>query len=225
MVNWDGVYGPNGWAQKRASMVERQLRRRDIYDPRVLRAMATVPRELFVPEHLVQEAYADSALPIGEGQTISQPYMVAATCQAAGLRGGERVLEVGAGSGYQAAVLALLARDVVTIERIPELGELARDHLRAAGIRNVEVVVGDGSLGWPCRAPYDRILVAAGAPAVPQALLDQLTDGGRLIIPVGERDVQRLMVVEKLPGGRTREIEGPPCVFVPLVGEAGWRRG
>lgn len=209
------------FARQRSSMVELQLRARGIRDPRVLDAMGRVPRDCFVPEHLRFDAYADGALPIGAGQTISQPYMVAATCQAAGLRGDERVLEVGAGSGYQAAVLAELAREVVAIERIPELAERARENLDAAGSDNVEVVLGDGSTGWPPRAPYGCILVAAGAPAIPQALLDQLEVGGRLVIPVGRRDMQQLTIVEKTEHG-TREIAGPGCVFVPLVGEQGW---
>jgi protein-L-isoaspartate(D-aspartate) O-methyltransferase len=214
---------PDEYHRQRATMVEHQLRRRDIHDARVLAAMGSVQRHLFVPEHLRHEAYGDGALPIGEGQTISQPYMVAATCQAAGLRGGERVLEVGAGSGYQAAVLGRLAREVVAIERIPVLADRARLNLAAAGIDNVEVILGDGSKGWPARAPYDCILVAAGAPAIPSALLDQLAEPGRLVIPVGRRDMQRLTIVERLGPDTYREIEGPACVFVPLVGEQGWR--
>lgn len=212
----------DGYAAKRARMVEHQLRERDIRDPRVLAAMASVPREKFVPEHLHQEAYADGALPIGVGQTISQPYMVAATCQAAACTGGEHVLEVGAGSGYQAAVLSRIARSVVAIERIPELAELARTNLAAAGIDNVEVILGDGTMGYPLRAPYDCVLVAAGAPTVPDALREQLAEGGRLVIPVGRRDLQYLTIIEK-QGGRYREMPGPACVFVPLVGEQGWR--
>ena len=207
---------------QRARMVEQQLRQRDIHDPRVLAAMAWVPREKFVPAALRHEAYADGALPIGEGQTISQPYMVAATCQAAACTGTEHVLEVGAGSGYQAAVLSRIARSVVAVERLPELADLARKNLAAAGIDNVEVVLGDGTIGYAQRAPYDRILVAAGAPTVPEALREQLVEGGRLVIPVGRRDLQYLTIIEKL-GGRYREMPGPACVFVPLVGEQGWR--
>lgn len=212
------------YAGQRARMVEHQLRRRDIDDPLVLTAMAAVPREKFVPSHLRHEAYADGALPIGEGQTISQPYMVAATCQAAACRGTEHVLEVGAGSGYQAAILSRIARSVIAIERIPELAELARKNLAAAGIDNVEVILGDGTKGHPPRAPYDRILVAAGAPAVPEALREQLAEGGRLVIPVGRRDLQYLTIIEK-HGASYREMPGPACVFVPLVGEQGWRDG
>lgn len=217
--------GRDRFAERRARMVDTQLRLRDIDDPRVLEAMGSVPREAFVPERLHAEVYADGALPIGEGQTISQPYMVAATCQAARLKGDERVLEVGLGSGYQAAVLAHLAKEVVGIERIEPLAEKARRNLEAAGVTNVEVVVGDGSRGYPPRAPYGAIIVAAGAPNVPRSLVDQLDLGGRLIIPVGRRDFQRLTIVEKLPDGRLREIPGPACVFVPLVGDEGWRDG
>jgi protein-L-isoaspartate(D-aspartate) O-methyltransferase len=203
-------------------MVEHQLRARGIHDERVLRAMGEVPRECFVPDFRRAEAYVDGPLPIGEGQTISQPYMVAITCQRARLTGSERVLDVGCGSGYQAAVLAKLAREVVSIERVPTLAEEARRHLSDAGIDNVEVVVGDGTLGYPPRAPYDAIVAAAAAPHVPSALVDQLTVGGRLVIPVGSRYMQELRTIEKLAGGRTRELGGEACVYVPLIGAAGY---
>jgi protein-L-isoaspartate(D-aspartate) O-methyltransferase len=202
-------------------MVERQLRRRGIADERVLEALGRVPRELFVPPAERGAAYTDSALPIGFGQTISQPYMVARICAELRLGGGERVLDVGAGSGYQAAVLAELAAEVVAVEVIPELAEQARANLAAAGYERVEVVVGNGALGVPGRAPFDAIAVAAAAPGVPPALYEQLAEGGRLVVPVGGRYEQQLLVVEKAPGGR-RLRRSVACRFVPLVGEHGF---
>src|SRR5688572_30345547 len=183
--------------RRRQRMVDHQLRARGIRDARVLAAMGTVPRELFVPEALRPRAYDDGALPIGQAQTISQPYMVARTCELAALQGGERVLEVGAGSGYQAAVLSKIAEEVVTIERIPALAEGAWEALHAMGSTNIQVVVGDGTMGWPDRAPYDCIVVAAAAPHLPRALVEQLKEGGRIVIPMGDRELQRLCVVEK----------------------------
>jgi len=205
-------------------MVALQLEGRGIADARVLQAMQTVPRHIFVPPHLRDGAYADGPLPIGEGQTISQPYMVAITCQRAALRGHERVLEVGAGSGYQAAVLCALAREVVAVEWVPELAATARANLAAAGVTNVEVVHADGSLGYAPRAPYDAIVVAAAAPDVPPALVEQLAPGGRLVLPLGTRFMQELTVIEKRTDGLVR-VGGDPCVFVPLVGERGWDEG
>jgi protein-L-isoaspartate(D-aspartate) O-methyltransferase len=205
----------------RAEMVERQLRRRGISDERVLDAMARVPRELFVPERLRGYAYDDGALPIGYRQTISQPFVVATICSLLGLTGDERVLDVGTGSGYQAAVLAELAREVVTIERIPELAEEARTSLLEAGYGNVEVLVGDGSLGVPDRAPFEGIAIAAAAPTVPPALYDQLGDGGRLVVPRGSRWGQELVLVERTPGGPV-ERTTIPVRFVPLVGDEGF---
>jgi protein-L-isoaspartate(D-aspartate) O-methyltransferase len=202
-------------------MVERQLRRRGIADERVLAAMARVPRHLFVPEHLQHLAYEDGALPIGHGQTISQPYIVATICALLALSGPERVLDVGTGSGYQAAVLAELAAEVVTIERVAELAERAREALAAAGHDNVDVRVGDGSLGVPERAPYDAIAVAAAAPATPPALYDQLGAGGRLVLPRGGRWGQELVLVERTDGGPV-ERTSVPCRFVPLVGAEGF---
>jgi protein-L-isoaspartate(D-aspartate) O-methyltransferase len=202
-------------------MVERQLRRRGITDERVLAAMARVPRHLFVPEHLRHLAYEDGALPIGQGQTISQPYIVATICSLMQLEGDERVLDVGAGSGYQAAVLAELAAEVVTIERVPELAERARQALALAGYDKVEVRVGDGSLGVPDRAPFDGIAVAAAAPAIPPALYDQLVDGGRLVLPRGGRWGQDLVLVERTPDGPV-ERTSVSCRFVPLVGAEGF---
>jgi protein-L-isoaspartate(D-aspartate) O-methyltransferase len=202
-------------------MVQRQLRDRDITDDRVLAAMERVPRELFVPSDLRDRAYDDAALPIGAGQTISQPYMVARICEALALRGTERVLDVGTGSGYQAAVLAELARDVDTIERIPELAEQARASLGRAGFENVQVHVGDGTRGLPERAPFGAIAVAAAAPDLPRSLYEQLEPRGRLVIPVGRRRVQRLELVIRSPEGPAI-VKSVPCRFVPLVGEEGF---
>jgi protein-L-isoaspartate(D-aspartate) O-methyltransferase len=202
-------------------MVERQLRRRDIRDERVLDAMARVPRELFVPPELRSRAYEDAALPIGSGQTISQPYMVAAICQTLELRGHERVLDVGAGSGYQAAVLAELADEVHTIERVPELAEHARAALDAAGYERVHVHVGDGTLGLPEHAPFDAIAVAAAAPRLPEPLYEQLQPRGRMVVPVGNRYGQELQLVVRSPEGPA-VVRSVPCRFVPLVGERGF---
>lgn len=205
-------------------MVERQLRRRGISDERVLAAMGRVPRELFVPEDLRELAYEDGALPIGFGQTISQPYIVATICSLLELSGDERVLDVGTGSGYQAAVLAELAAEVVTIERVPELLEWAKAALSEAGYDNVEVRIGDGSLGVPDRAPFDGIAVAAAAPTVPSALYEQLAEDGRLVVPRGSRWGQELVQVVKTPDGPV-ERASVPCRFVPLLGAGGFQRG
>jgi protein-L-isoaspartate(D-aspartate) O-methyltransferase len=212
---------PSEAADARARMVERQLRRRGIIDERVLEAMRTVPRELFVPDHLRHLAYADGALPIGHEQTISQPFIVATICSLMGLEGHERVLDVGAGSGYQAAVLAELADDVVSIERVPELAEQAREALHRAGYSGVEVRVGDGSVGVPDRAPFDAIAVGAAAPTVPPALYEQLVEGGRLVVPRGRRSGQDLVLVERTPDGPV-ERRSVSCRFVPLLGEEGF---
>jgi protein-L-isoaspartate(D-aspartate) O-methyltransferase len=202
-------------------MVDTQLRRRGIRDERVLAAMERVPREAFVPPELRDEAYADSALPIGHDATISQPYMVAAICELLGLGGNERVLDVGTGSGYQAAVLAELADEVVTIERVPELAESARAALAAAGYGRVEVRVGDGTLGVPERAPFDAIAVAAAAPGLPHALYEQLRPGGRIVVPIGRRRAQRLELVVRSPEGPA-VLRSVPCRFVPLLGAEGF---
>ena len=202
-------------------MVQRQLRDRGIEDERVLGAMARVRRELFVPADLHRHAYEDAALPIGYGQTISQPYMVARICESLALAGQERVLDVGSGSGYQAAVIAELADEVDTIERIPELAELARANLAAAGYDGVRVHVGDGTRGLPERAPFDAIAVAAAAPELPHTLYDQLALRGRLVVPVGKRGVQQLEVIVRSPEGAA-VVRSVPCRFVPLVGEEGF---
>jgi protein-L-isoaspartate(D-aspartate) O-methyltransferase len=205
----------------RRRMVETQIAARGVKDEAVLAAMAAVPRHLFVPEPLRGEAYDDRPLGIGEGQTISQPYMVAAMTEALAVRAGDRVLEIGTGSGYQTAVLARLAASVVSIERHAALAERARAVLERIGAADVEVRVGDGTAGAPDRAPFDRILVTAGAPAVPETLREQLADGGRLVIPVGPSGFQRLTIVDRT-GDRFRTREGEACVFVPLIGQHGW---
>jgi protein-L-isoaspartate(D-aspartate) O-methyltransferase len=210
------------WAAKRHAMVERQLRRRGIRDERVLAAMEEIPRELFLAPEWRIRAYDDGPVSIGHDQTISQPYMIALMAQCLELGGRETVLEVGAGSGYHAAVLGALAARVITIELIPELAEQARRNLEAAGRGfNVEVICGDGSLGCPDRAPYDAISVAAGAPDVPPALVEQLKDPGRLVIPVGDRGEQRLRVITKQDGALSTRMDAA-CRFVPLRGGMGW---
>lgn len=207
---------------RRQRMVAEHLRRRDIGDPRVLAAFACVPRERFVPEQLLDRAYDDVALPIGNGQTISQPYVVAITAQALAITGQERVLEIGTGSGYAAAVLAQLAREVHTVERIDELAHTAAIRLVDLGITNVCVHHGDGTLGWPMNAPYEAIAVSAGAPRPPPALLEQLTIGGRLVLPTGTADRQRLVRITRTAHHQFVEEELGDVRFVPLVGEQGW---
>jgi len=202
--------------------IDEQLVARGIHDARVLDVMRRVPREAFVPGGAVSDAYADRALSIGGGQTISQPYMVAVMTEALRLTGTERVLEVGTGSGYQAAILAELAREVITIERIPELADAARTRLASLGYPNVLVLVGDGTLGSEPHAPFDGILVAAAAPRVPAALKRQLSaTGGRLVIPVGP-PVQQWLAIITREGDRFSESSGTGCVFVPLLGAQGW---
>jgi protein-L-isoaspartate(D-aspartate) O-methyltransferase len=205
-------------------MVERQLRRRGIDDERVLAAMTDVPRELFVEDRLGRRAYADSALPIGDRQTISQPWIVAAICQALALRGDERALEVGTGSGYSTAILAQLAGEVVSIERFAGLAADARarlDALDLPGLDRVEIRVADGTLGAPDRAPFDAIAVHASAPAAPPSLLEQLADGGRMVIPLAEPGVDQLTLLTRRGGAVERRVIAP-CRFVPLVGEQGF---
>ena len=204
-------------------MVDEQLRGRGISDERVLAAMGRVARELFVPEGFRARAYDDAALPIGEGQTISQPYMVARICEELRLQGGERVLDVGTGSGYQAAVLAEMAGEVHSIERLAALAERARAVLEAAGYGSVEVHVGDGTLGDPAHAPFAAIAVAAAAPDIPPSLYEQLEPSGRLVVPVGGREGQELHVVVRSPEGPA-VLRSVPCRFVPLVGQEGFGR-
>jgi protein-L-isoaspartate(D-aspartate) O-methyltransferase len=207
-----------GFELQRLRMVEVQLAERGIDDPRVLTAFAAVAREDFLPPQLAELAYEDTALLIGEGQTISQPYIVALTAQALTLRGDERVLEIGTGSGYAAAILGKLAREVVTVERIESLAEAAKERLHALGFTNVRSVVGDGSRGWPELAPYDAIAVAAAVARVPRALRDQLTVGGRLVIPLGA-DGQMLTRVTRKSESEWREEPIAEVRFVPLVSD------
>jgi len=213
---------PDTFGGYRARLVE-TLRARGIRDLAVLRAFAEVPRHLFVPEAVRHRAYEDAALPIGDGQTISQPYTQARYLEALRLTGRERVLEVGTGSGYQTALLAAVAAQVFTIERVRGLAESAQRALRGAGI-TVSLLVGDGTLGWSAYAPYDAILVAAGGPEVPPPLVEQLAPGGRLLIPLGERGAQTLTVVERR-GGELRRTSIGDARFVPLLGEHGFEGG
>jgi protein-L-isoaspartate(D-aspartate) O-methyltransferase len=208
--------------EQRERMVDQQIARRGISDPAVLAAFTEVPREAFVPESLADLAHADAPLPIAGGQTISQPYVVALTIDALGLRGGERVLEIGTGSGYAAAVLGRIAGEVYTVERLAALADTARDRLADLGYDNVHVLHADGTLGWPEHAPYDAIAVAAGGPAVPQALVDQLAPGGRLVIPVGEDPSSQVLVRVTRVGDELRTEELTQVRFVPLVGAQGW---
>jgi len=204
-------------------MVEEQLIPRGISDERVLAAFRKVPRHLFVsPEH-VDSAYNDHPLPIGNGQTISQPYMVALMTERLELKGGEKILEIGAGSGYQAAIIAEIASSVYTVERIELLAKKCESTLRQLGYKNVDVVTGDGTVGYKTASPYDGIIVTCGAPGVPSSLIEQLKVGGRLVIPVGSQFSQVLTVIRKKDGAvETDQICG--CVFVPLIGKDGWKR-
>jgi protein-L-isoaspartate(D-aspartate) O-methyltransferase len=207
--------------RERERMVDEQLSRRGITDTRVLDAMRRIPRHRFVEEGLTHGAYEDHPLPIGEGQTISQPYIVALMTSLLELTGQEKVLEVGTGSGYQTAVLAALARRVCSIERLPRLAERARATLEVLGVQNVWIRVGNGALGWPDEAPFDRILVAAGGPSVPPPLVEQLAEGGRMVLPVGSPEDQVLTVVERV-GGEMHTRQAGECKFVKLVGKYAW---
>jgi len=211
-VNYEGA---------RQKMLESQIRARNVRDPRVLEALRKVPRHLFVEEALRDRAYLDKALPIGEKQTISQPYMVAAMSEALELRGEERVLEIGTGSGYQTAILAELAESVFSVERIADFVPAARRRLEALGHYNVLIKVGDGTIGWSEHAPYDGILVTAAAPQVPRPLLEQLKVGGRLVVPMGAEDSQTLMRISRQEDGFQEEALGE-CRFVKLIGRHGW---
>ena len=210
----------DGFGGYRAHLVE-GLRAKGIRDLAVLRAFAATPRHLFVPEAVRHRAYEDAALPIGTGQTISQPYTQARYLEALRLTGKERVLEIGTGSGYQTALLAALADQVFTIERVRPLAETAKHALKAAGVTNVSVLLGDGTIGWSAYAPYHAILVAAGGPAVPQPLVEQLTPNGRMIIPIGAKGAQTLTLVQRSGAGVTTTPLGE-ARFVPLVGEHGF---
>jgi len=214
--------GTQPFATERFSMVESQLRQRGIRDERLLVAMSKVPRHEFVSQQNWHEAYADHPIPIAEKQTTSQPYMIAAMVQAAEIKSGDRVLEIGAGSGYQTAVLAELASQVFAVERYASLTETAQKTLERLGYRNAKIVTGDGSLGLPEAAPFDAIIVSAAAPSIPQALVDQLAVGGRLLIPIGEAEQQVLQLVQRNADGKTsvHTLEG--CRFVPLIGEQGF---
>jgi len=210
------------YSQERKRMVAEQIAIRGLRDPRLLAAMEAVPRHRFVPSDHLNWSYADGPLPIGFGQTISQPYIVAFMTDALHLTGSERVLEVGTGSGYQAAILGQLAAEVHTVEFIPELSAQAEKVLQELGFTNIHIHSGDGSLGWPEAAPYDGILVAAAAPSLPQPLMDQLAEGGRIILPVGSRGFQQLEIWERR-GKKFKHEASIPVAFVPLRGEHGWR--
>lgn len=208
----------------RNMMVEEQLVPRGISDKPVLKAFRKVPRHEFVGKDFLQNAYNDYPLPIGENQTISQPYMVALMTQSLNLKGGEKILEIGTGSGYQAAILAEIAKDVYTVERFKDLADIAAGIFKRLGYENIKVKVGDGTLGWEEFTPYDGIIVTAGAPGIPESLLKQLKDGGRMLIPIDSGGFgQTLTLVEKVGRNiRTSEICG--CMFVPLIGKEGWSR-
>ncbi len=222
----EGEYFRPSWdtdetIRARWHMVEEQIIQRGIRDPRVLKAVREVPRHVFVPDQDPQWAYIDAPILVGWGQTISQPYIVALMSEALELKGEERVLEIGTGSGYQAAILSHLARHVCSIERIEGLARRAKETLEELGITNVKVVHGNGSIGLPEEAPFDAIIVTAAAPEVPKPLIDQLADRGRLVLPVGERDTQTLTKITRT-GHTTRREDLGVCAFVPLIGSAGW---
>ena len=216
-----GLSRGDGYGGYRAQLVE-ALRDKGIRDLRVLHAIATVPRHLFVPESLRHRAYEDVPLPIGAGQTISQPYVHARTLELLRLTGNDRVLEVGAGSGYQTALLAELAATVLAVERVPELARAAREALEAVGVKNATVVLGDGTLGWRAYAPFDAIVVSAASPSVPKPLIEQLADGGRMVIPLGDQESQTLTLIEK-SGETIHTMTATGVRFVPLLGEFGFR--
>ena len=211
----------NDYAVARRRMVQEQIAARGVHDQRLLKVMQEIPRHLFVDEALMSQAYNDHPLSIGEGQTISQPYMVALMTDALGLTGREKVLEIGTGSGYQTAILARLCDWVYSVERLMDLSRRAQRVLEKIGVFNVNLVVGDGSKGWPAEAPYDAIIVTAGGPSLPQPLLGQLAEGGRLVVPVGGRSLQTLYRVTRR-GDKFVEEDLGGCRFVDLVGEYGW---
>jgi protein-L-isoaspartate(D-aspartate) O-methyltransferase len=217
----DAAEQPDRFAAERQNMVALQLRARGIHDERVLGAMARVPRHEFVAERFQDRAYEDHPIPIAEAQTISQPYIVAFMLESLALEPNSKVLEVGTGSGYQTALLAELSGHITSVERIPRLAQEAQSTLARLGYNNVNIIVGDGSQGWPDAAPFDAIIVAAAAPRVPAALFEQLTENGRMVIPVGPPDAQELLLVRKLNGRPlSQRLEG--CRFVPLIGAQGY---
>ena len=209
-------------ADERRRMVEQQIASRGVRDPRVLSAMRDVPRHLFIPPPYDRSAYEDCPLPIGNGQTISQPYIVALMTELLKPAPSDHVLEIGAGCGYQAAVLSVLVCKVTTIERIPAVADIARNNLAAHHYDNIDLIVGDGTLGYPKNAPYNGIIITASAPDIPSPLIDQLNENGRLVAPVGSRDIQELVVLEKHNDAITKERHGG-VRFVPLIGEYGWK--
>lgn len=212
----------NKFESERKLMVQHQLRNRGIKSEHVLKVMEEIPRHLFVEESIIHRAYDDCALPTKEGQTISQPYMVAKMTEMLDLSGQERVLEVGTGSGYQAAILSRLAAEVFTVERIPVLVTDAEKRFEMLGLNNIHVYYGNGSIGYVEESPFDAIIVTASSPSVPDSLIDQLADGGRLVIPVGDRYSQLLYKVTKTEKGIVTRTS-TPCIFVPLIGEKGWQ--
>lgn len=205
-------------------MVERQIEARGVRNPRVLAAMREIPRHLFIPPPYDRSAYEDSPLPIGNGQTISQPYIVALMTELLKPEPEDNVLEIGTGCGYQAAILAKLVRKVTSVERIPAVADLARSNLTALGISNVEIQTADGTLGYPENAPYNGIIITAATPSVPKPLIEQLAENGRLVAPVGGREIQELVVLSSRKGIISQELHGG-VRFVPLIGEHGWEGG
>ena len=203
-------------------MLEKHLKNRGIKDKRILQAFEKVPREYFVPESLQNEAYADYPLPIGEGQTISQPYIVALMLELLDINPTDKILEVGTGSGYQTSLLAILGKEVYTVERIKSLYELSRKNIDKMKLKNIRFRLGDGSLGWKEAAPFDKIIVSAATPAIPQPLLEQLSVNGKMVIPVGSKHSQILTIVKKTEKGYTY-IQKDNCIFVPLIGQEGWQ--
>lgn len=221
MISHNEQVQPDPHRRQREMMVEQQIKARGVKEPRVLEAMKTVPRERFVPNERRSEAFVDGAMAIGAGQTISQPYMVGSMTALLQVEPEDTVLEIGTGSGYQTAVLAHLARRVFTMERLGELQMPAKTLLSELGVDNVSYHVGDGTLGWPEKAPFERIIVTAGAPKLPEPLVDQLADGGRMVIPIGGSSEQTLTIVER-HGEKIRELPQYMCRFVKLIGAAGW---
>lgn len=208
-------------ADERSAMVERQIRARGISNPRVLDAMREIPRHIFIPRPYDSSAYDDNPLPIGNGQTISQPYIVALMTELLDPEHGDKLLEIGSGSGYQTAILATISHQVISIERIPVIADLARKNLAALGVKNVSIVAGDGTLGYPSDAPYDGILITAATPVIPRPLIDQLALGGRLVAPIGDRESQELILLTRQERELVRSSHGG-VRFVPLIGEHGW---